>query len=159
MRLRCREQCLLLQVFCDNYLDGGYHVPHAHKGLAGGLDLGSYSHEIYEKLSLQLCGVAGSSRSGGGSEGGSGAAGAGAADARLSGSDAVYAFIYPNLMVNRYGPWMDVNLVLPLGHDRCRCVAVTLAMCLDAGLLRTRVGDHLHCRLSPVPACCARASV
>jgi hypothetical protein len=27
------------QVVCDNYLDGGYHVPFAHKGLAEGLDL------------------------------------------------------------------------------------------------------------------------
>ncbi|KFK40841.1 hypothetical protein AALP_AA2G048600 [Arabis alpina] len=31
------------KVFCDNYLDGGYHVPYAHKGLISGLNLESYS--------------------------------------------------------------------------------------------------------------------
>jgi len=36
-------QGLFLQVFCDNYLDGGYHVPYAHKGLASGLKMDSYS--------------------------------------------------------------------------------------------------------------------
>lgn len=36
----------LLQVFCDNYLDGGYHVPYAHKGLASGLELDSYSTTV-----------------------------------------------------------------------------------------------------------------
>lgn len=37
---------LMLQVFCDNYLDGGYHVPYAHKGLASGIQLESYSSEV-----------------------------------------------------------------------------------------------------------------
>jgi len=36
-----------LQVFCDNYLDGGYHVPYAHKGLMSGLDLETYSTTVY----------------------------------------------------------------------------------------------------------------
>lgn len=36
-----------LQVFCDNYLDGGYHVPFAHKGLASGLKLDSYSTMVF----------------------------------------------------------------------------------------------------------------
>lgn len=35
-----------LQVFCDNYLDGGYHVPFAHKDLALGLKLDSYSTTV-----------------------------------------------------------------------------------------------------------------
>ena len=30
-----------------------------------------------------------------------------------------YAFVYPNLMVNRYGSWMDTNVVEPLGSSRC----------------------------------------
>ncbi|XP_057545440.1 choline monooxygenase, chloroplastic-like isoform X3 [Amaranthus tricolor] len=33
------------KVFCDNYLDGGYHVPYAHKELASGLNLDTYSTE------------------------------------------------------------------------------------------------------------------
>ncbi|KAM4090196.1 hypothetical protein ACJW30_09G041500 [Castanea mollissima] len=38
------------------------------------------------------------------------------------GPKALYAFIYPNFMINRYGPWMDTNLVLPLGPRRCPVV-------------------------------------
>lgn len=37
---------MVLQVFCDNYLDGGYHVPYAHKGLASSLKLDSYSIKV-----------------------------------------------------------------------------------------------------------------
>ncbi|XP_057987930.1 choline monooxygenase, chloroplastic isoform X2 [Hevea brasiliensis] len=95
------------KVFCDNYLDGGYHVPYAHKDLASGLKLDSYSTIIYEKVSIQRC------------EGGS----AGSEDdfGRL-GSKVLYAFIYPNFMINRYGPWMDTNLVLPLGPRKCQVI-------------------------------------
>ncbi|XP_057422414.1 choline monooxygenase, chloroplastic isoform X3 [Lotus japonicus] len=38
------------------------------------------------------------------------------------GRKAIYAFIYPNFMINRYGPWMDTNLVLPLGPNKCQVV-------------------------------------
>jgi len=29
------------------------------------------------------------------------------------GKKALYAYIFPNFMVNRYGPWLDTNLVIP----------------------------------------------
>ncbi|KAM4132083.1 hypothetical protein ACJW30_01G223200 [Castanea mollissima] len=95
------------KVFCDNYLDGGYHVPYAHKGLASGLQLQSYSTKMYEKVSIQSC------------EGGSMDW---KDDYDRLGSKALYAFIYPNFMINRYGPWMDTNLVLPLGPRKCQVV-------------------------------------
>ena len=46
----------------------------------------------------------------------------GAVAASLVGSEAVYAFVYPNLMLNRYGPILDTNLVVPLGPERCEVV-------------------------------------
>ncbi|XP_010541096.1 PREDICTED: choline monooxygenase, chloroplastic isoform X2 [Tarenaya hassleriana] len=95
------------KVFCDNYLDGGYHVPYAHKGLASGLDLNSYSTTMLERVSIQECG--------GGSK-------AGEDGYDRLGSKALYAFIYPNFMINRYGPWMDTNLVIPLGPRKCKVV-------------------------------------
>uniref|UniRef100_A0A2N9IPB8 Choline monooxygenase, chloroplastic n=1 Tax=Fagus sylvatica TaxID=28930 RepID=A0A2N9IPB8_FAGSY len=95
------------KVFCDNYLDGGYHVPYAHKGLASGLQLQSYSTKMYEKVSIQSC------------EGGSMDR---KDDYDRLGSKVLYAFIFPNFMINRYGPWMDTNLVLPLGPRRCQVV-------------------------------------
>lgn len=45
----CRREYIIecnWKVFCDNYLDGGYHVPYAHKGLASGLNLESYSTSV-----------------------------------------------------------------------------------------------------------------
>ena len=36
------------KVFCDNYLDGGYHVPFAHPGLMqAGIDMKSYSTVLH----------------------------------------------------------------------------------------------------------------
>ncbi|MCO5611383.1 hypothetical protein L7F22_065636 [Adiantum nelumboides] len=90
------------KVFCDNYLDGGYHVPIAHKNLASGLSLGSYSTQVLERVSIQSCKT--DSVSG-----------------RL-GQSAFYAFVYPNFMINRYGPWMDTNLVIPLETSKCLVV-------------------------------------
>ncbi|KAL7137124.1 hypothetical protein ABFS83_10G072300 [Erythranthe nasuta] len=97
------------KVFCDNYLDGGYHVPYAHKGLASSLKLGSYSTEMYEKVSIQSCG---GNKTGDHSE----------EEFDRLGSKAFYAFVYPNFMINRYGPWMDTNLVLPLGPKKCQVI-------------------------------------
>ncbi|KAK8358035.1 hypothetical protein V6Z11_A05G457700 [Gossypium hirsutum] len=104
----CRREYIIecnWKVFCDNYLDGGYHVPFAHKGLASGLSLDSYTTSIFEKVSIQSA------------EGGSKQK----EDDRL-GSKAFYAFIYPNFMINRYGPWMDTNLAIPLGPRKCLVV-------------------------------------
>ena len=41
------------KVFIDNYLDGGYHVPHLHKGLDSVLDYSEYAIEIGERFCLQ----------------------------------------------------------------------------------------------------------
>jgi choline monooxygenase len=93
------------KVFVDNYLDGGYHVGELHKGLASLLDLDTYRTEIAGGVSLQVCAADPAS--------------AGGEDFKERvGRGAVYAFVYPNFMINRYGPIMDTNWVLPLGHDR-----------------------------------------
>ena len=98
------------KVFCDNYLDGGYHVAHLHKGLAGQLEMGSYRTELFERFNVQTCPSAG--------------------DAQFHGRDfrerigtgAIYAWIHPNLMLNRYGNILDTNWVVPLAVDRCEIV-------------------------------------
>lgn len=90
------------KVFSDNYLDGGYHVEYLHPRLAGQLDLDNYETLLRERFSVQRC------RSEGDSE-------------RLGGG-AAYVYLYPNVMLNRYGPILDINLVLPLGPDRCLTV-------------------------------------
>jgi choline monooxygenase len=34
-------------------------------------------------------------------------------------SEALYYFLYPNFCVNRYGQWMDTNIVIPTGPRTC----------------------------------------
>jgi choline monooxygenase len=92
------------KVFIDNYLDGGYHVKTLHPDLASELATEGYHTEVFETFSIQGCRAR--------EEGASG---------RL-GDGALYAFVYPNLMLNRYGPVLDVNVVFPMGPDRCRVV-------------------------------------
>lgn len=90
------------KVFVDNYLDGGYHVAHLHPDLAGLLDLDSYRTEVHGRVSVQSCGAApGSHRIGG---------------------QALYAFVHPNLMINRYGGVLDVNRVVPTGPESCEVI-------------------------------------
>jgi len=80
------------KVFVDNYLDGGYHVAAVHPELAAGLDLASYRTEVGARWVLQTSAARGG---------------------RL-GSEAHYAWVHPNLMLNRYGQVLDTNRVLPL---------------------------------------------
>ena len=101
--LRCNWK-----VFVDNYLDGGYHVNTVHPGLAGALDYAHYRTEVFDKSSVQISPIKPS------------------ADPAVSkvrtGTHAYYWWIFPNFMLNFYQGLMDVNLVVPLGTDRCRVI-------------------------------------
>ena len=90
------------KVYVDNYLDGGYHVPHAHKGLSSVVEYTKYTIENFERSCLQSSPLDAS----------------GAADAAIGATrqgHAFYLWIYPNFMINAYSGVMDTNLVLPLG--------------------------------------------
>ena len=88
------------KVYVDNYLDGGYHIPHMHPSLEAQLEMSSYRTEVFERCSIQ-------------------SSGPGAGDVQRIGEGPIYAWIYPNFMINRYGPCLDTNYVRPLGPDRC----------------------------------------
>jgi choline monooxygenase len=90
------------KVYVDNYLDGGYHIPTIHPALDAGLQMGGYTTEIFDRYSIQSAQSA-------------------SADGRM-GAGALYAYVYPNLMINRYGPVLDTNRVIPMGPDRCLVV-------------------------------------
>jgi choline monooxygenase len=101
------------KVYVDNYLDGGYHVPHMHPGLSQQLDIASYRNTLGDHWSIQAC--AGSTESD--------KSPTHTADFRERlGDQADYAWLYPNFMLNRYGPWLDTNWIIPLGVDRCMTV-------------------------------------
>ncbi len=98
------------KVFVDNYLDGGYHVAHLHHGLASQLSMANYHTECFERYSIQSC-ISDPEAS---FEG---------ADFRERiGQGALYAWLYPNFMINRYGSILDVNWVRPIAPDRCEVV-------------------------------------
>jgi choline monooxygenase len=105
----------------DNYLDGGYHVPHMHPTLSAQIDMSAYRTEIFADYSIQGASAAASSDPALGYD----------AKARI-GDGAIYAWIHPHFMINAYGPCIDTNTVIPLGHDRCR-IAYDFFFALDEG--------------------------
>lgn len=88
------------KVFVDNYLDGGYHVPHVHRGLNSLLDYGNYIIENGERYCLQSSPMV----------------------KERTGEQALYYWIYPNFMINLYEGVMDTNLIVPRGIDRTEVI-------------------------------------
>jgi choline monooxygenase len=99
------------KVFVDNYLDGGYHVPHLHEGLASILSHKDYTIENFERFCLQSSPIVSQTR-----------ADADAMTASVRKGHALYYWLYPNLMLNWYAGYLDTNLVIPLGIDRVKVV-------------------------------------
>jgi choline monooxygenase len=97
------------KVFVDNYLDGGYHVPHLHKGLSSVLDYKEYTIENEDRYCLQSSPMVSSDEDA-------------ATGATRKGDRAWYFWQYPNLMINCYEGYMDTNLVLPIDADHCRVI-------------------------------------
>ena len=95
------------KVFVDNFLDGGYHVPHLHAGLNSVLSYKDYTIENEDRYCLQSSPMVSD--------------GAAPSDMR-KGSRAWYFWQYPNLMINCYEGYMDTNLVLPIDADHCRVI-------------------------------------
>jgi choline monooxygenase len=95
------------KVYVDNFLDGGYHVPHMHKGLNSVLDYTNYTIENVDRCCVQSSPVAVDKSS------------EASAAATRKGDRAYYFWQYPNFMLNWYEGYLDTNLVLPLGLDRC----------------------------------------
>jgi phenylpropionate dioxygenase-like ring-hydroxylating dioxygenase large terminal subunit len=97
------------KVFVDNYLDGGYHVPHIHGNLNSVLDNTNYTIETGKHFCLQTSPIATDKGD------------AKTAEVR-AGKRAYYYWIYPNLMINIYAGVMDTNLVIPHGIDRTEVI-------------------------------------
>ncbi len=97
------------KVFVDNYLDGGYHVPHLHKGLNSVLDYKQYTIENEDRFCLQSSPMVVSDEDA-------------ATGATRKGDRARYFWQYPNLMINSYEGYMDTNLVIPIDADHCRVI-------------------------------------
>lgn len=88
------------KVYVDNFLEG-YHVPHIHPGLNRMLDYRSYRTELSDWHSLQHSPL----------ENAASVYGEG---------EALYWFVWPNMMLNVLPERLQTNRVLALGVDRCR---------------------------------------
>ncbi len=91
------------KVYVDNFLEG-YHVPYVHPELMKMYDFRKYTTETFEHYSLQWSPLA-------------------PGDAPYDikpGDNAYYYCLFPNYMVNIVPGRVQTNLVVPLGHDRCR---------------------------------------
>ena len=97
------------KVYVDNYLEG-YHLPIAHPGLFREIDYDQYrvdTHRYYSKQHAPIRDVApGETR-----------------DRRYVRSgeaeeDALYYWIFPNVMLNVYLDNASINIIIPLGHDK-----------------------------------------
>ena len=97
------------KVFVDNYLDGGYHVPHVHEGLSSVLDNRHYGIETGMRYCLQSSPI-------------EAAQGEAQTAAVRQGEHAHYIWTYPNFMINVYDQVMDTNLVLPRAVDSTKVV-------------------------------------
>ena len=100
------------KVYVDNYLDGGYHVPHLHKGLNSVLDYSHYTIENGDRYCLQSSPMVTSDLT----------PDEDVVGVTRTGDRAWYYWLYPNFMINVYEGVMDTNFVLPMGVDKCRVI-------------------------------------
>jgi choline monooxygenase len=95
------------KVYVDNYLEG-YHIPIAHPGLMREIDYAQYRTETFRYYSQQFAPIR--------------AMKSGEAErlyAPGSGlQEALYFWIFPNLMVNIYPDNVSTNLIVPISHDK-----------------------------------------
>jgi choline monooxygenase len=96
------------KVYVDNYLEG-YHIPIAHPGLMREIDYANYSTETYRYYSQQFAPIRVMKPEDAGERfypPGNGL------------QQALYFWIFPNLMLNIYPDNLSSNLVVPLSHDK-----------------------------------------
>ncbi len=112
MRLIERREYLIdcnWKVYVDNYLEG-YHLPIAHPGLFREVDYDQYRVDTYRHYSKQYAPIRevkpGETRDRRYARSGEGEA------------DALYYWIFPNVMLNVYLDNTSINIIIPLSHDK-----------------------------------------
>jgi choline monooxygenase len=96
------------KVYVDNYLEG-YHIPIAHPGLMREIDYAQYRTETYRYYSQQFAPIRGMKPEESGER--FYAPGTGL-------QEALYFWVFPNLMLNIYPDNISTNLIVPLGLDK-----------------------------------------
>jgi choline monooxygenase len=96
------------KVYVDNYLEG-YHIPIAHPGLMREIDYSQYRTDTFRYHSQQFAPIRASKAE-------DSAERAYAPDG--GGREALYFWIFPNLMLNIYPDNVSTNLIVPLSQDK-----------------------------------------
>jgi len=97
------------KVYVDNYLEG-YHIPIAHPGLMKEIDYAQYRTDTYRYYSQQFAPI----RAMKPDDTGERFYAPGTTGLR----EALYFWIFPNLMLNIYPDNLSTNLIVPLSHDK-----------------------------------------
>jgi choline monooxygenase len=96
------------KVYVDNYLEG-YHIPIAHPGLMREIDYAQYRTDTFSYHSQQFAPIRAMKAEDAGER----------AYAPGSGTqEALYFWIFPNLMLNLYPDNVSTNLIVPLSQDK-----------------------------------------
>ena len=96
------------KVYVDNYLEG-YHIPIAHPGLMREIDYAQYRTDTFRYHSQQFAPIRAIKAEDAGVR----------AYAPGSGTqEALYFWIFPNLMLNLYPDNVSTNLIVPLSQDK-----------------------------------------
>jgi len=96
------------KIYIDNYLEG-YHVPIAHPGLFRELDYENYRVDTYRYHSFQYAPIRPVHTEDN----------AGRRYVAMEGdTNARYYWIFPNFMLNIYLGMLQINIIVPLSHDR-----------------------------------------
>jgi choline monooxygenase len=96
------------KVYVDNYLEG-YHIPIAHPGLMREIDYANYRTDTYRYYSQQFAPIRAMKAEDAGERFYPPGAGL---------QEALYFWIFPNLMLNVYPDNLSTNLIVPLSHDK-----------------------------------------
>ncbi len=96
------------KVYVDNYLEG-YHIPIAHPGLMREIDYSQYRTDTYRYYSQQFAPIRAMKPEDGAERFYPPSTGL---------QEALYFWIFPNLMLNIYPDNLSTNLIVPLSHDK-----------------------------------------
>jgi phenylpropionate dioxygenase-like ring-hydroxylating dioxygenase large terminal subunit len=96
------------KVYVDNYLEG-YHIPIAHPGLMKEIDYAHYRTDTYRYYSQQFAPIRAMKPEDSGERFYTPGAGL---------QEALYFWVFPNLMLNIYPDNISTNLIVPLSHEK-----------------------------------------
>jgi len=96
------------KVYVDNYLEG-YHIPIAHPGLMREIDYAQYRTDTYRYHSQQFAPIRAMKEEDAGER---------LYDPEAGLQEALYFWVFPNLMLNIYPDNIQTNVIVPLSHDK-----------------------------------------